>query len=67
MRGHKSLSIRRGGKGFKPLADYIHFKGLKFGIHLMRGVPVKAVNEKTKILRRGVTAADIYSASNARG
>ena len=24
------------GKGFKPLADYVHSKGLKFGIHLMR-------------------------------
>ena len=28
-----------GGKGFKPLADYIHSLGLKFGIHIMRGMP----------------------------
>ena len=28
------------GKGFKSLADYIHSKGLKFGIHIMRGIPV---------------------------
>lgn len=27
------------GKGFKPLADYIHSLGLKFGIHIMRGIP----------------------------
>ena len=27
------------GKGFKPLADYIHNQGLKFGIHVMRGIP----------------------------
>lgn len=27
------------GKGFKPLADYVHSKGMKFGIHLMRGIP----------------------------
>ena len=27
------------GSGFKPLADYVHAKGLKFGIHLMRGIP----------------------------
>lgn len=27
------------GAGFKPLADYVHSKGLKFGIHIMRGVP----------------------------
>src|SRR5471032_1463155 len=25
--------------GFKALGDYIHDKGLKFGIHLMRGIP----------------------------
>ncbi len=26
------------GAGFKPLADYIHSLGLKFGIHIMRGI-----------------------------
>ena len=25
--------------GFKPLADYIHSLGLKFGIHILRGIP----------------------------
>ena len=24
-----------GGKGFKPIADYVHSLGLKFGIHIM--------------------------------
>lgn len=28
-----------GGKGFGPLADYVHSLGLKFGIHIMRGIP----------------------------
>lgn len=32
-----------GGAGFKPLADYVHSLGLKFGIHLMRGMPRAAV------------------------
>jgi alpha-galactosidase len=27
------------GKGFAALADYIHSLGLKFGIHIMRGIP----------------------------
>ncbi len=31
-----------GGKGFGPLAAYVHGKGLKFGIHIMRGVPRRA-------------------------
>ena len=27
------------GAGFKPLADEVHRLGLKFGIHIMRGIP----------------------------
>ncbi|GGF01475.1 NPCBM/NEW2 domain-containing protein [Hymenobacter cavernae] len=50
-----------GGKGFKPLADYMHSKGLKFGIHIMRGVPVEAVKRKLPILGTKVTAADIHT------
>ncbi|MBH8567718.1 NPCBM/NEW2 domain-containing protein [Microvirga sp. STS02] len=50
-----------GGKGFKPLADYLHSKGLKFGIHIMRGVPVVAVQRRLPILGTKLTAADIYS------
>jgi len=50
-----------GGKGFKPLADYIHSKGLKFGIHIMRGIPVIAVKQKLPVKGTNVTAADIYS------
>src|SRR5262249_39611764 len=28
-----------GGKGFRPLSDHVHSLGLKFGIHVMRGIP----------------------------
>jgi alpha-galactosidase len=49
-------------QGFKPLADYIHKKGLKFGIHIMRGIPKKAVEEKMPIKgTNGVTADQIYT------
>src|ERR1039457_4550948 len=37
------------GKGFKPLADYVHAKGLKFGIHIMRGIPRRAVDQNLPI------------------
>lgn len=47
------------GKGFKPLADYVHSKGLKFGIHMMRGISKQAVRENTPILGTDVRAADI--------
>ncbi|QEH43142.1 glycoside hydrolase family 27 protein [Chitinophaga sp. XS-30] len=50
-----------GGKGFKLLADYIHSKGLKFGIHIMRGIPVEAVRRNLPVKGTGVTAGDIYS------
>lgn len=50
-----------GGKGFKPLADYIHSKGLKFGIHIMRGIPVVAVKRGLAIKGSTATAKDIYS------
>lgn len=37
------------GKGFKPLADYVHSKGLKFGIHIMRGAPKEAADKKLPV------------------
>ena len=47
------------GKGFKPLADYVHSLGLKFGVHMMRGIPRQAVYAKTPIKGTPYTAADI--------
>lgn len=52
------------GKGFKPLADYVHSLGLKFGIHVMRGIPVKAVESNTPISGTPYRAKDIYSPEN---
>lgn len=37
------------GAGFKPIADKIHAMGLKFGIHIMRGVPRLAVHNRLKV------------------
>lgn len=38
------------GNGFKPLADYVHNRGMKFGIHIMRGVPKEAVQRRLPVL-----------------
>jgi alpha-galactosidase len=46
------------GAGFKPLGDYIHSLGLKFGIHILRGVPKGAVSSKSPIANSSYTAAD---------
>jgi len=47
------------GTGFKALADYIHSLGLKFGIHVMRGIPRQAVWAKSPILGTLYTADQI--------
>ena len=49
----------KGGKGFKPLADEVHKLGLKFGIHILRGIPRQAVHRNTPTVTPGVTARDI--------
>lgn len=50
-----------GGKGFKPLSDYIHSLGLKFGIHVMRGIPRQAVWAKSPILGTKDITADMIA------
>ena len=52
------------GTGFKPLADYVHNLGLKFGVHLMRGIPRQAVTAKTPIKGTRYTAAEIADTNN---
>ena len=50
-----------GGKGFAPLAEYIHSLGLKFGIQIMRGIPRQAVHKNVKIKGTDKTARQIAS------
>jgi alpha-galactosidase len=47
------------GVGFRALADYAHHRGLKFGVHLMRGIPRQAVEAKMPIKGTPYTAADV--------
>lgn len=48
-----------GGRGFGPLADYVHSLGLKFGIHIMRGMPRMAAHKNLPILGTNRTAAQV--------
>lgn len=50
--------------GFKPLADYVHSKGLKFGIHIMRGIPREAVERNLPIKGTKFHAADVADKTN---
>jgi hypothetical protein len=54
----------REGKGFKPLADYIHSLGLKFGIHIMRGIPRQAVWAHCPIKGSNMNAAEAADTSS---
>jgi alpha-galactosidase len=52
----------KGGAGFKPLADAVHKDGLKFGIHILRGIPkqtymVNARIGRTRFLASAATDA----------
>jgi hypothetical protein len=49
------------GLGLKPLADWVHAQGLKFGIHIVRGIPKQAVRDDLPIAgstHRAAEAAD---------
>ena len=52
------------GRGFKPLADYVHSLGLKFGIHIMRGIPRLAVERNLPVLGTEARARDIADTRN---
>jgi len=47
------------GEGFKPLADYVHGKGLKFGIHILRGIPRQSLTSNSLILGTHLHASEI--------
>ncbi len=49
------------GAGFKPLADYVHNLGLKFGIHIMRGIPKVAVQKKLPVKGTDGITADMIA------
>jgi len=52
------------GKGFQPLADYIHSLGLKFGVHILRGIPKEAVAKNLPIEGSSFHAKDAADTSD---
>lgn len=51
--------------GFKELSDYIHSKGLKFGIHIMRGIPWNAAAFDLPVKDSEYKASDIADPENS--
>jgi hypothetical protein len=46
------------GAGFKPLADWTHSLGLKFGIHLVRGIPKGVADANLPVANSSFHAAE---------
>lgn len=55
------------GTGFAPLAEYLHSLGLKFGIHIMRGIPRIAAHQHGRIKNCTLTADMIADPSSICG
>ena len=50
---------------FKPLADWVHAQGLKFGIHIVRGIPRASVERNLPIAGSAFHAADAADTTDA--
>jgi hypothetical protein len=46
------------GAGFRPLSDWVHAQGLKFGIHIVRGIPRQVVQSNLPIAGSSFHAVD---------
>ncbi|HXU15522.1 MAG TPA: glycoside hydrolase family 27 protein [Terriglobales bacterium] len=52
-----------GSRGFQPLAAFAHSLGLKFGIHILQGIPKEAVEKNLPIQGSSFHAADAANKS----
>jgi alpha-galactosidase len=59
------LYATRESTSFKPLADWVHSQGLKFGIHIVRGIPRASVERNLPIANSTFTAADAADTTDA--
>jgi len=54
-------------QGFKPLADWVHALGLKFGLHIVRGIPKQAVETNLPIAGSSFHAVDAADTADTCG
>ena len=52
------------GSGFTKLAAAVHAMGMRFGIHVMRGIPREAVKRNLPVLGTALRAADVADPSS---
>ncbi len=56
--GRYQVAENRFPDGFKSLADWVHGQGLKFGLHIIRGIPREAVEKNLPIAGTSFHASD---------
>jgi alpha-galactosidase len=59
-----TIPSAKDGAGFRALADYVHGLGLKFGIHILRGIPKEAVQKNLPIEGSDFHAQDAADTSD---
>ncbi|SEF77658.1 Alpha galactosidase A [Bryocella elongata] len=52
-------------QGFRALGDYVHAQGLKFGIHIVRGIPREAVRQDLPVAGSRFHARDVADTTDA--
>jgi alpha-galactosidase len=62
--GRYQVAENRFPGGFKPLADWVHAQGLKFGLHIIRGIPREAVDKNLPIAGSSFHATDAANTSD---
>jgi alpha-galactosidase len=61
----KRFPSAAGGTGFTAIGDYVHSLGLKFGIHILRGIPKQAVGANSPIAGTSFHASDAADRSDS--
>jgi alpha-galactosidase len=56
-----------GNQGFRPLAAWVHARGLKFGLHIVRGIPKQAVESNLPIAGSSFHAVDAADTADTCG
>jgi len=56
-----------GDKGFEPLAAWMHAQGLKFGLHIVRGIPKQAVTANSPIAGSSFHAVEAADTNDTCG
>ena len=51
-------------QGFRALGEYVHAQGLKFGIHIVRGIPREAVKQNLQVANSRFHARDVADTSD---